>query len=186
VAELLERFGLPGELLVLELTEQQFERPTASLLRWFETLRPSGVQLAIDDFGTGYNSLTHVTDLSVDVIKLDRQFVSAMHHDTRAMAVVQAVIGMSQALDLAVVAEGGEIRQHAAELRDLGCRWGQGFLWSAALPPEDVELLLSGGQAGLTPGGPGLVTDVTDVTDAGGTGGVTDLRGVGDTTAGHR
>lgn len=139
VAGLIQEHDLPGRLLVLELTEQQLDQPAEAVLRWFEGLRAQGVRLAVDDFGTGYSSLTHLTELPVDVIKLDRHFVHAMHDDPRALAVVQAVLGMGRALGLLTVAEGVETAEQALQLTRLGCTVAQGFLWSRAVPADQLD-----------------------------------------------
>lgn len=136
VAETLRRSGLPGSQLVLELTESELDRVRDSLRVDVHRLRATGVRLAADDFGTGYSSLTRVTELPVDMIKIDRRFVADMSTDGRSMAVVQAVLGLGQALGIQVVAEGVETVAQAEELRRLGCLSAQGFLWS---PPQRAE-----------------------------------------------
>jgi diguanylate cyclase (GGDEF)-like protein/PAS domain S-box-containing protein len=136
VRAVLERFGLPGSQLVLELTETELDRVRDSLRVDVQRLRADGIRLAADDFGTGYSPLTRLTELPVDMIKIDRRFVADMHTDERSMAVVQAVVGLGQALGLQVVAEGVETRTQAESLRRLGCLSAQGFLWS---PPQAAE-----------------------------------------------
>ncbi|NLT55337.1 MAG: EAL domain-containing protein [Actinomycetales bacterium] len=136
VTAVLDRFGLRGSKLVLELTETQFDRVRDSFRADVERLRAFGVRVAADDFGTGYSPLTRLTELPVDMIKIDRQFVADMHEDERALAVVQAVLGLGKALGLDVVAEGVETPSQADRLRRLGCGTAQGYLWS---PPRAAE-----------------------------------------------
>ncbi len=133
----LEAAGLPGSQLVIELTETQLDRAESAVLADVDQLRSAGVRLAADDFGTGYSSLTRLTDLPVDVLKIDRTFVGRMVDDRRASAVVGALLAMGDLLDIEVVAEGVETTVQEQALRDLGCRKAQGFLWSRAVEPSE-------------------------------------------------
>lgn len=129
--------GLSADKLVLELTETQLERPDAAVKADFDGLRAEGIQIAADDFGTGYSSLTRLTDMPIDILKIDRTFVARMAEDDRARAVVAALVTMGATIGMEVVAEGVETVDEAHRLRDLGCGQGQGFLWSRPVPPEE-------------------------------------------------
>lgn len=142
VHEVLIETGLPPERLVLEVTETQLDEIGEPLARDLAALRGAGIGLAADDFGTGYSPLTRLVDLPVTMIKIDRRFVETMNHDRRARAVVTALIGMSASLGLGLVAEGVESESQAAELRRLGCRHGQGYLWAPALAAEEFAAVL--------------------------------------------
>ncbi len=146
----LEAAGLPGSQLVIELTETQLDRAESKVLADVDQLRSAGVRLAADDFGTGYSSLTRLTDLPVDVLKIDRTFVGRMVDDQRAAAVVGALLAMGDLLDIEVVAEGVETTEQLESLRDLGCRKAQGFLWSRAVEPEDFLALVTARRAVTT------------------------------------
>lgn len=136
IGGLLDEFGLPGHRLVLELTETHLDRINHSLGTDVAELTRRGVVLAADDFGTGYSPLTRVTDLPVEMLKIDRQFVMGLGHDPRASAVVHAIVGIGRALGLQVVAEGVESAAQAQTLKELGCTSGQGYLWSPPRPSE--------------------------------------------------
>jgi EAL domain-containing protein (putative c-di-GMP-specific phosphodiesterase class I) len=97
-----------------------------------------GISLAIDDFGTGYASLTYLHQYPVDVIKIDRSFVS----DAADSGLVAGIIALAASLDMAVTAEGVEHPEQAARLRQMGCPSAQGWLYSAAVPPQEVNTLL--------------------------------------------
>lgn len=135
----LERTGLAADRLVLEFTETQLDEVSESLLADLMSLRAVGVRLAADDYGTGYSPLTRIMDLPISMIKIDRRFVAGMLDDVRSRAIVMTLVRLSQSLGLELVAEGVETREQAAELRRLGCRAGQGYLWSRPVPAEDFE-----------------------------------------------
>lgn len=130
----LERSGAPADGLVLELTEADLESVRGSLTSELEDLRGTGVRIAVDDFGTGYSSLSRLAHLPLDELKIDQSFVAALLTDPRSSAVVDAIVGLAEALGLSIVAEGVETQEQAHELRRLGCARGQGFLWSRPKP----------------------------------------------------
>lgn len=121
--------GLPTDLLTVEITEDivlsEMDLVTAVLRR----LREYGIRVAIDDFGSGYSSLSYLRDLPIDEVKLDRNFIAPVTADTRAAAVVQAVIDLAHELGATVVAEGIEDTSTADWLREHGCDVGQGYLF---------------------------------------------------------
>jgi diguanylate cyclase (GGDEF)-like protein/PAS domain S-box-containing protein len=144
VASVLEQTGLPGTSLCLELTESAvMEDPTLAAAS-FAALRELGVKVAIDDFGTGYSSLALLRTLPVDLLKVDRSFLSEIDQAGSAR-VVAAVVGLGAALGLEVVAEGVETQQQVDELIRLGCPYAQGFLYSRPLSPSQLEDLADRG-----------------------------------------
>ena len=138
----LQRHGLPAQKLVLELTETYTPVLADSLLQDLAHLRNRGVRIALDDVGTGYSSLSRITELPIDILKIDRRFVSGLGSDSRCDAVVRAVLGIGHALGLLVVAEGVETAQQATQLIAFGANTGQGYLYSAARPEEQLLDLL--------------------------------------------
>jgi EAL domain-containing protein (putative c-di-GMP-specific phosphodiesterase class I) len=111
-------------------------------------LRALGIRLAIDDFGTGYSSLGYFRNLPLDTLKIDRDFVGGLGSSREDTAIVTAAIAFAKALDVEVIAEGIETELQAQRLRDLGCRLGQGFLFSRALEPAAMQTLLEDGHLG--------------------------------------
>jgi diguanylate cyclase (GGDEF)-like protein/PAS domain S-box-containing protein len=142
VASALADTGLPPDHLVIEFTETHLAHVRDELVDDLHALAATGVCLAADDYGTGYSPLTKITDLPLNMVKIDKQFVAGMLADQRSLAVVQALIGLGHALSLDVVAEGVESVAQADALRSLGCRTGQGFLWSRPMVPEQFQMLL--------------------------------------------
>ena len=139
VRELLAEYDIPPQLLTLEIEEAGVldgtDRPIPSLRR----LRDLGVRLSVDDFGTGSSSLAHLRRLPVHEVKVDRSFVQGMATDPGDLAIVNAVVTLSQQFGLTVVAEGVESELTLELLQDIGCEIGQGFLFSRPLPYERLE-----------------------------------------------
>ncbi len=139
VRELLEEYGVPPERLTLEIRESGVldgtDRPIPTLRR----LRDLGIRLSVDDFGTGNSSLAHLRRLPVHEVKVDHRFVQGMATDPGDLAIVNAVVTLSQQFGLAVVAEGVESELTLELLQDIGCEYGQGFLFSRPLPYERLE-----------------------------------------------
>ena len=105
-------------------------------------LRAMGVRLAIDDFGAGHSNLVTLTKLPFDVFKIDQQFVSALHSDKQAPAVIEMILAMAETMGLETVAEGVETPAQSDFLRRRGCTLAQGYLYSKPLPPEEFTTFL--------------------------------------------
>ena len=138
----LEGGGLEPSDLCLEITETALMADPAWGLAAVGRLHDLGVHLAIDDFGTGYSSLAYLKQFPVDVLKIDQSFVQGLGVDPGDEAIVRAVIAMSEALGLDVVAEGVETTGQLAELQAMGVRRVQGYLFSRAVPPEEFLSLV--------------------------------------------
>jgi diguanylate cyclase (GGDEF)-like protein/PAS domain S-box-containing protein len=136
----LEESGVEPTSLVLEVTESALMDDAEAALRVLTELKTLGVQIAIDDFGTGYSSLVYLKRFPVDLIKIDRSFVAGLGRDREDAAIVRSVIDLAHALSIATVAEGIETPRHLAMLQDLGCAYGQGYLWSPAVPADQAAL----------------------------------------------
>ena len=148
VAETLEATGCPPRALVLEITETMLiDDPSASTQRLRE-LSALGVRLAIDDFGTGYSSLSYLRDYPFDVLKLDRAFVEHIGReqgaDEKSSALVRTILALGDDLSLTTLAEGIERREQLTQLRALGCRLGQGYLFSRPVPAAEAAALVPG------------------------------------------
>ncbi|MFC7243336.1 putative bifunctional diguanylate cyclase/phosphodiesterase [Catellatospora aurea] len=138
VAELLRRHNMPASRLVLEITETVVLSPLPVTDQVLRELRGLGVRFAVDDFGTGFSSLTFLTRIAVDELKVDRTFVGRMAESRQAAAIVQAVVDLGRQLGLRVVAEGVETADQRVALRRLGCDAGQGFYFSHPLPADEI------------------------------------------------
>lgn len=134
---------MPTRCFQLEVTETVFLGQGAeSVERALKLLASEGVRIALDDFGTGYASLRHLKQYPVHVIKIDQGFVKGMETDSEDAAIISAVINLGTSLSIDVVAEGIETTAQEIQLRELGCEYGQGFLFSKAVPCASVPDLL--------------------------------------------
>ncbi len=145
VAAALAESGVPAHALVLELTESTLIRDVDVMTGRLSALRETGVRIAIDDFGTGYSSLARLRGLPIDILKIDRSFVSAVDHDPQDAAVLRAILALAAALDLEVVVEGVERAAQRDVLVEMGARTAQGWLFSPAVPAGDFRSLLPPG-----------------------------------------
>ena len=136
VADALKASGLTGDRLTLELTESSIVQDPARATRVFEGLKALDTTVAMDDFGTGYSSLAYLQRLPIDVLKIDRSFVSGMMVDPDSVAIVRAVLSLADALGMSTTAEGIETVELATTLAALGCASGQGYYFAKPLEPE--------------------------------------------------
>lgn len=151
VTEALEVSGLPPEFLVLEITETRLVAVNGSLLRDLTALRELGVLVAVDDFGTGYSALTHLVELPVDILKLDRTFVAEVVGSPSARAVCSGVAAMASGINIEAIAEGVESEEQALVLDDLGYGQLQGYLFSTPAPMAEVVRELETGSLAPLP-----------------------------------
>ncbi len=142
VESLLKRYGISSRQLGLEMTESSLLPDAPTAVEVLGSLRRLGVSLLMDDFGTGYSSLNHLHRFPFDVLKIDRSFVSRMAEGEQPLHIVRTIIELARVLRMDVVAEGIETQEQYELLMRMGCRYGQGFLFAAPLPPEKVTQLL--------------------------------------------
>jgi len=133
VAEILAGFGLPPEVLVLEITEGVILNERSTAIETMNAIRKLGVGLSLDDFGTGYSSLSRLAHLPIRELKIDRSFMRDIDSDPAARAIVTTMVRVGQSLQLTVVAEGVETEGQRNLLAELGCDVVQGFLYAPAL-----------------------------------------------------
>ena len=138
VAETLLRHGLRGDSLWLEITENVMMEDSVSTAGVLVGLRSLGVRLSVDDFGTGFSSLSTLKRFPVSGVKIDRSFVSGLGHHQSDSSLVAAILAMASALDLVTIAEGVETNDQAGQLFELGCGVGQGYLFSIAVPFDEI------------------------------------------------
>ena len=143
VANALRVAGLRRDQLVLELTESTLLANSEETVSILTSLKSLGVRLAIDDFGTGYSSLSYLHRFPVDVLKIDKSFVAGVAGGPGASALASAVVALGNSLGLRTVAEGIESEAQFEVLHALGCKFGQGYLFSPPLPPGDVMAYLT-------------------------------------------
>ena len=133
VSSALRASGLTGNRFSLELTESSIVQDPARATRVFDALKALDATVAMDDFGTGYSSLAYLQRLPIDVLKIDKSFVSGMMVDPDAVAIVRAVLSLADALGMSTTAEGIETVELATTLATLGCASGQGFYFAKPL-----------------------------------------------------
>jgi EAL domain-containing protein (putative c-di-GMP-specific phosphodiesterase class I) len=142
VEALLLESGASSRQLGLEMTESSLIPNLETAAEVLEGLRGLGVSLLMDDFGTGYSSLNHLHRFPFDVLKIDRSFVSRMTEGEQALQIVRTIVELARVLGMNVVAEGIETREQDRLLRQMGCRYGQGFMFARPMPAEEVSWLL--------------------------------------------
>ncbi|MET0424959.1 MAG: EAL domain-containing protein [Actinoplanes sp.] len=133
--------GARPEWLLLEITESLVLRDVEQVWHDLEELRSLGVRIAIDDFGTGYSSLSYLRQMPVDVLKVDKSFIDDILGSDQQRALVDAIVTLARNLDLKVVAEGIEDAGQRAELARMGCPYGQGYLFSRPVWPDEIAEL---------------------------------------------
>jgi len=139
----LSRASIPPECIQVEVTESVLLGQSIDQVEHtFNELADAGIRLALDDFGTGFASLTHLKRFPIEIIKIDRSFVCNLQIDEEDGAIVDALISLGRALKIEVVAEGIEAKAQRDFLAALGCTIGQGFLFGAAIPGDQVPELL--------------------------------------------
>ncbi|MGC4060661.1 MAG: EAL domain-containing protein [Aquabacterium sp.] len=136
IKEALTRHRIEPALMTFEVTESAAMEDTQGALQMFDLLAALGVKLSIDDFGTGYSSLSYLRKLPARQLKIDRSFVKDLHAESDARAVVAAVVSLSHALGLHVVAEGVETLEQESILLEIGCDEFQGFRYAKPMPAQ--------------------------------------------------
>ena len=132
----LRRHGIGGDRLTIELTESGIVQDPQRAMKVLEELKGLHARIAMDDFGTGYTSLAYLQRLPIDILKIDRSFVTNMLGDSDSIAIVRAILSLASALGMETIAEGVESQALARALRELGCSHGQGFHFSLPLDPK--------------------------------------------------
>jgi diguanylate cyclase (GGDEF)-like protein/PAS domain S-box-containing protein len=142
----LERSGLPPGLLMLEITESAVARDGEVACNRLRTLKSLGVRLAIDDFGMGYSSLSSLERFPVDVLKIDKSFVSHVGADESRRSLARMIVALGDALSLETIAEGVERPEQAAALVAMGCAHAQGYYYSRPVSAAEISLMIQRGR----------------------------------------
>jgi diguanylate cyclase (GGDEF)-like protein/PAS domain S-box-containing protein len=143
IGAMLEELGIPPHALKLEITESTvMEDPTAAV-EMLQKMKGLGIRLAIDDFGTGYSSLSYLHRFPLDTLKIDRSFISGEAQGLNGMEIARTVMPLAKNLQLDVVAEGVETAEQAQQLKNLECKYAQGFFFSEPVTADAAGALLS-------------------------------------------
>ena len=137
VMKTLERHQLPGKNLEIEITEEVMVDDKTLCIEILQKLKSAGISIAMDDFGTGYSSLGYLNKFPLSKLKIDRSFVTDIHHKQDNLAIVRTIIALSQSLGIKVIAEGIESQDEVEVLNQLGCHQGQGYLFSKPLKSDE-------------------------------------------------
>jgi len=143
VKDALELSGLRPETLTIEITETALMTNAEETARRLRELKDLGIKIAVDDFGTGYSSLSHLRQFPVDVLKIDRSFVSQLAEGGEGEILLHTLVQLGKALEIETTAEGIERPQDLSLIRDKECDNGQGFLFTRPLSPQDAESFFS-------------------------------------------
>jgi diguanylate cyclase (GGDEF)-like protein len=140
VEQCIAEAGITGDRLILEITESALLESGKQISGILSRLRATGARLSLDDFGTGYSSLRYLQQFPFDQLKIDRSFVCGPEGDLASEPIVRMLLNLADTLGLRAIAEGIESADQNAHLVALGCRYGQGFLFSQARPPAEIKL----------------------------------------------
>ncbi len=143
VMSIIKTAKLPEDQLILEITESLVMNDTEEAIAWMKSIRDTGVSFSIDDFGTGYSSLSYLKKLPVNVLKIDRSFISDMMNNIEDAALVNTIISIGKNLNLKIVAEGVEDEEQLNHLNSLQCDYIQGYYYSKPLPKDEFYTFLS-------------------------------------------
>ena len=157
VKDTLAAFNVSGESMMIEITETALMTDVPTIKDHLSSLQRLGIRIALDDFGTGLSSLSHIHQFPIDVLKIDRTFVSEMMNSNSAAVLVDLIALLGRKLGLVTIAEGVETFEQLEQVRALECQMAQGFLFAKPQPPADCETLftqprldLSGGATSAT------------------------------------
>ena len=139
----LEALGLPGDSIVVEITEGLLLEASASVNRQLLEMRDAGIQVSLDDFGTGYSSLSYLQKFDIDYIKIDQSFVRNLKPASKELALCKAMIVMAHELGIKVIAEGIETEEQRDLLLAAGCDGGQGYLFAKPMPADEFDAYMA-------------------------------------------
>ena len=137
----IQSYDICGSSLELEITESSLLENSVTVKNVLNEIKKRKIHISLDDFGTGYSSLSYLADFPIDILKIDRSFVSKIGQNKQE-AIVSAMIAMGKAMGMTVVAEGIETKQQLQYLQDLECDIAQGFLFSKPLPENEATIYL--------------------------------------------
>jgi EAL domain-containing protein (putative c-di-GMP-specific phosphodiesterase class I) len=142
IDQILVNTPLFGPQLKLEITESAIMDNPQVANRILQQLKERKIQLSIDDFGTGYSSLSYLHRFPVDTLKIDRSFVKRVGEAGQNTEIIKAIIDLAHHLQMNSIAEGIETEEQLSLMRNLGCEYGQGFLFAKPLPADEATVML--------------------------------------------
>ncbi|MDX2368613.1 MAG: GGDEF domain-containing phosphodiesterase, partial [Colwellia sp.] len=134
-----EAIALPANAIAFEITEHSLVHDHYKVRTMLNDIRSKGIRIAIDDFGVGYSSLSYLQQLNLDILKIDGSFIDKLTNDNRSYGLCKGIVTIAQELNLTIVAEGVETRAQHKLVTELGCDYGQGYLYDKPMPSEEFE-----------------------------------------------
>lgn len=142
IRRILNKYGVPPELIEIEITESIMIDSAEKALQRIEELKKMGMKIAIDDFGTGYSSLSYLTNFPSDMLKIDKSFIDKMNQSEVSRQYVAMIVSIGHTLNLKVISEGVESSDQVDILKSVGCDYIQGFVWGRPLSPKEAGELV--------------------------------------------
>ena len=142
IRRILNKYGVPPELIEIEITESIMIDSAEKALQRIEELKKMGMKIAIDDFGTGYSSLSYLTNFPSDMLKIDKSFIDKMNQSEVSRQYVAMIVSIGHTLNLKVISEGVESPDQVDILKSVGCDYIQGFVWGRPLSPKEAGELV--------------------------------------------
>ena len=139
-----EKHGMPIDRLVLEVIERTVIDPETAARRALTEIQAQGARIALDDFGTGYSAFAYLSEIDVDIVKIDRRFIAPLPGHARTRSLAEGLITICQGLDIAVIAEGVETPEQVDFLVQRGVPYAQGFYFAHPMPAEDIDAFFRG------------------------------------------
>lgn len=141
--EIIDQLGIPARQIEIEITERYIMEDSADKLQLLDTLRQFGFKISVDDFGTGYSSMAYLKRLPLDIIKIDKSFISDIPQDNNDVQITKAILALSHSLGYTVIAEGIETEEQFKILQAMSCDIGQGYYFSKPLSGDDFLTYLA-------------------------------------------
>ena len=139
-----QKYGLGVSRLPLEITESAYTENPSQIIEAVESLKKLGFLIEMDDFGSGYSSLNMLNQLSLDILKLDMQFIRSETTKPKSQGILRHIMAIAGTMGLRVVAEGVETKEQLERLCEIGCDYGQGYYFAKPMPCEAFETLMRG------------------------------------------
>jgi EAL domain-containing protein (putative c-di-GMP-specific phosphodiesterase class I) len=137
VKKILKKYNIPKDMIELELTETVFLDEREKMISVMRELKSHDLILDIDDFGSGYSSLNLLKDVPFDILKIDREFFSETSTSETSMLILRKIVEMADGLGVSCICEGVETKEQEIFLKEIGCRYAQGYLYSKPMPSKE-------------------------------------------------